>query len=133
MGNRAVITASKNKTRGVGIYVHWNGGPESILAFLEVAKSRGYRSPACDESYAIARLTGVLCEFFDDGLCVGVDYLSQLDCNNGDNGVYVIGGNWEIINRWGDGSDAQKDTSSFSEYQKEKYQGIINQLTTKKE
>jgi len=46
MGNRAVITASELQTVGVGIYLHWNGGPESVLAFLDVARERGFRDPA---------------------------------------------------------------------------------------
>ncbi len=37
MGNRAVITASKSKDSGLGIYLHWNGGIESVVAFLDVA------------------------------------------------------------------------------------------------
>jgi hypothetical protein len=40
MGNRAVISFSEAKT-ATGIYLHWNGGPESILAFLDAAKKLG--------------------------------------------------------------------------------------------
>ena len=34
MGNRAVLEFKD----GTGIYLHWNGGPESVLAFLDAAK-----------------------------------------------------------------------------------------------
>lgn len=108
MGNRAVITCSKSKTTGVGIYVHWNGGEESVLEFLKTCKAKGFRSPAEDESYAMARLTQVICDFFgDDGLSCGIGQLRELDCDNWDNGVYVIGGDWEIVGRWGKGSPAK--------------------------
>lgn len=106
MGNRAVITASKSKTAGIGIYVHWNGGPESVLAFLDECRARGYRDPGADESYAMARLCGLICEFFGGGDSVGLGPLRELDCDNYDNGVYVIGEDWKVTARWGKGSTA---------------------------
>ena len=106
MGNRAVITASKLKDSGLGIYLHWNGGIESVVAFLDVAKFMRYRSPDQDESYGMARLCGLIFNFVgvrgDTG--IGINDLSKLDCDNYDNGVFVIGGDWEIIDRWGHGS-----------------------------
>ena len=39
MGNRAVITFSGSRSTGVGIYLHWNGGLESVLAFLDAVRS----------------------------------------------------------------------------------------------
>lgn len=130
MGNRAVITTSTSKTEGLGIYLHWNGGLESVLAFLDVARERGYRDPAADESYALARLTGVLHEFFGtaDSLNIGINTLERLDCDNWDNGVYVIGENWEIIDRWGEGSNPEKTVAALSVRQLEKYYGIKEQL-----
>ena len=82
MGNRAVITASTTKTTGVGIYVHWNGGLESVLAFLHVAKERGYRDPTYDPAYGMARLCGLICEFLDlkSDTGVGIGQLKELDC-----------------------------------------------------
>ena len=36
MGNRAVITTEKNfENNGVGVYLHWNGGYDSVSAFLK--------------------------------------------------------------------------------------------------
>jgi len=127
MGNRAVITASESKTKGVGIYLHWNGGPESIAAFLQVCKDREYRSPGSDQSYAMARLTGVIHEFFDGGLSVGLGDISNLDTDNFDNGVYVIGGDWEVTGRWGEGS-RQNDCNpeTFDGFQKEYLEEIPN-------
>lgn len=131
MGNRAVITASTTKTTGVGIYVHWNGGLESVLAFLHVAKERGYRDPAYDTTYGMARLCGLICEFFDlkSSTCVGIGQLKELDCDNGDNGVYVIGADWTIKSRWGGGSDPSKTLESLSAQERKQYDSIVKQLT----
>lgn len=135
MGNRAVITTSTSKTEGLGIYLHWNGGLESVLAFLDVARERGYHDPAADESYAMARLTGVLHEFFGpaDTLNLGIGTLDRLDCDNWDNGVFVIGKGWEIVDRWGEGSNKEKTVAALSVRQLEKYEGIKAQLTAVKE
>lgn len=131
MGNRAVITASTAKTTGVGIYVHYNGGLESVLAFLHVAKERGYRDPA----YGMARLCGLICEFFGlkSSTCVGIGQLKELDCDNGDNGVYVIGAGWTIKSRWGSGSRQEKTLESLTTAQREKYDTIVKQLTEESE
>lgn len=76
MGNRAIIIPNA-PTEGkpvAGIYVHWNGGVESVLAFCEVCKQRGYWSPEYDDMYAMARLCGVIHEFFGitDGTSLGI-------------------------------------------------------------
>lgn len=133
MGNRAVITASDSKTNGVGIYVHWNGGLESVLAFLDVARERGYRDPSSDESYGMARLCGLMHEFFGvkESDSLGFGQLTNLDCDNGDNGVYVIGKDWTVVDRWGKGSSKDFDTSLFNKRQLEQYNEIKNELLKK--
>lgn len=124
MGNRAVVTFanmadvepylvkdSVDDGRGVsgfvganphkiGIYLHWNGGNDSITAFCEACRRLEFRGPVSD-CYGVARFVQVVANFFGgtDGLSVGVDTLSHLDCNNGDNGVYVINDTWEVIGR----------------------------------
>ena len=135
MGNRAVITASTAKTTGVGIYVHWNGGLESVLAFLHVAKERGYRDPTNDPTYAMARLCGLICEFFDlkSSISVGIGQLKELDCDNRDNGVYVIGAGWTIKSRWGDGSNLSKTLESLTTAQRKQYDTTVKQLTEESE
>jgi len=102
MGNRAVITLKPHEGKSydnqIGIYVHWNGGRDSIEAFLTYCKLRGFRSPSSD-SYGFARLTQVIANFFGgDGLSIGVDVCKHLDCHNYDNGVYLIK-DWEIVGR----------------------------------
>lgn len=56
MGNRAII---KGKNQALGVYVHWNGGYDSVNAFCTYCKLKGYRSPETD-SYGIARLAQVI-------------------------------------------------------------------------
>ena len=98
MGNRAVITTKRNfENNGVGIYLHWNGGRDSVEAFLTYAKLRGFRPPDQD-SYGWARLCQVIGNFFGGGLSLGIDTVDKLDCDNYDNGTYIIEG-WEIVGR----------------------------------
>lgn len=99
MGNRAVITYAPYNENNAGIYVHWNGGRASVEAFLQACNELGYRDPASDPSYAMARLTQVISAFFPDGLSVGIGAVKQLDQHNYDNGVYVIGQDWQIVER----------------------------------
>lgn len=133
MGNRAVITASTSHTKGIGIYLHWNGGIESVQAFLDVAKARGFRDPTYDESYGMARLCGLIHEFFgvDQDTSLGIGTLEQLDCDNYDNGVFVIGKGWAITERWGKGSQVFTPGAVDMARANEQYKGIVEQLTLK--
>ena len=101
MGNRAVITASKSKnvknSKNIGVYLHWNGGRDSVEAFLTYCEFKEYRSPS-DDNYGWARLCQVLGNFFGGTESLGVDNCCNLDCDNGDNGVYIIEG-WRIVGR----------------------------------
>lgn len=99
MGNRAVITTKGAFcSNGIGIYLHWNGGRDSVEAFLAYCRLKGYRSPDSD-SYGMARLAQVIGNFFGGTTSVGVGLIHELDCDNGDNGTYIIGNDWEIIGR----------------------------------
>ena len=98
MGNRAVIATKESwRNGGVGIYLHWNGGRDSVEAFLKYCDLKGYRSPSND-CYGWARLCQVIGNFFGGNTSVGIDTLWHLDCDNYDNGVYIIDG-WEIVDR----------------------------------
>ena len=94
MGNRAVITTSK---KDLGLYLHWNGGKDSIEAFLKYCELQQYRPPEVS-SYGFARLCQVIGNFFGGILSLGIDNYYKLDADNGDNGVYIIK-NWHIIGR----------------------------------
>ena len=78
MGNRAVITTKENfENNGVGIYLHWNGGRDSVEAFLKYCELKGYRAPSEDD-YGWAYLCGVITNFFEDGLSIGIDTIDVL-------------------------------------------------------
>lgn len=94
MGNRAVITTSK---KDLGLYLHWNGGRDSIEAFLKYCELQQYRTPE-ESSYGFARLCQVIGNYFGGTLSLGIDNYYKLDNDNGDNGVYIIK-NWNIIGR----------------------------------
>ena len=99
MGNRAVITTEQNfENNGLGIYLHWNGGRDSVRTFLEYCRLRGFRTPDEDD-YGWARMCQVIGNFLGaDGLSLGINTVDRLDTDNGDNGVYLIKG-WEIVGR----------------------------------
>jgi hypothetical protein len=96
MGNRAVVTV---KGSTMGVYLHWNGGLESITAFLRAAKDLGVREPTGDTSYFYARFVQIASNFFGGTASIGVESLKKLDCDNGDNGLYVVGADFEIVDR----------------------------------
>lgn len=104
MGNRAYIAFENNP---IHIYVHWNGGLESIKAFCDVAKERGFRNPTGDPTYAMARLVGLIHEFFGvtDSTSLGLCTFASEDAEKdsvvfADNGKYIIGKDWQIIRHY---------------------------------
>lgn len=111
MGNRAVITASNAAdvaaSKDIGVYLHWNGGYDSVRAFLKYCDLKGYRPPDCD-NYGWARLCQVIGNFFGGSTSVGIDTCDRLDCDNGDNGVFIIKG-WEIVGRQYYDCDEEQD------------------------
>lgn len=133
MGNRAVITASTSKTKGTGIYLHWNGGIESVLAFFDVARMIKYRSPGSDGSYAMGRLCGLICLALDirADTGVGIGSLTELDCNNYDNGVYVVGDNWELVDRWGEGSEPVTPQAIADARASTAYQQLVDHIISR--
>lgn len=116
MGNRAVITASKAEdvahSKDIGIYVHWNGGYDYIEAWLTYCKIKNYRKPT-EDNYGWARLCTVIGNCFDAGLSVGIDTCDHLDCDNYDNGTYIIDG-WDIVGRKYFSGDEQKDQNLYN-------------------
>ena len=101
MGNRATITAAPFDRKNVAIYVHWNGGRASVEAFCKAAKELGYRDPAGDPAYGMARLTGLIATFFgiDDSLSLGIGTVDGLIEAGDDQGCWVIGAGWKIKER----------------------------------
>lgn len=103
MGNRAIITIDvKPKERNylprLGVYLHWNGGRDSVEAFLEYCRLKNYRSPEKD-CYGWARFAQVISNFFGGSNSIGIDIVSRLPSGRYcDNGVYFIR-NWKITKR----------------------------------
>lgn len=91
MGNRAFIT---DETRKVGVYLHWNGGRDSVEAFLEYCRRKGCSGFGQDTPYAMARLVQVVANFFGGTSSIGI---STNPCYS-DNGVYIVRG-WDIVGR----------------------------------
>ena len=114
MGNRAVIVRRCDvlpgmitdgieplgrtiKEDALGVYLHWCGGLNDVTAFLTYCKAAGYRKPE-DDCYGWAYLCKVIGNYFNDGLSLGIDLASHLDCNNGDNGTYLME-DWEVVGK----------------------------------
>ena len=100
MGNRAVITIKEDNTPKEdwrSLYLHWNGGRDSVEPLLHVAKLYGVRCQA-DPSYAIARLSQIMGNYFGGTYSVGVGTYKQYELFDIDNGVYVVQ-DWEIVDR----------------------------------
>lgn len=96
MGNRAVITDVEKK---IGVYLHWNGGRDTIEPLLAYCNLKGYRDPIDDPCYSLARFTQVAANFLGGINSIGVGLFSELDTDNYDNGTYVIGEDWKIVDR----------------------------------
>ena len=93
MGNRAVVKPYNNH---IGVYLHWNGGPESIDAFLTYCKLKKFRE--FEDAYGLARFCQVVGNFFGGELSLGIeeafekkDYIGSLD-----NGIYEVRG-WDVV------------------------------------
>ena len=122
MGNRAIITTEPYKPSNVGIYVHWNGGQESVEAFLAVAKDLDVRSPAGDTDYAMARLAQIIANFFGGTLSIGVGKVADMD--SGDNGIYTIGRDWKLVQCK---AKYAAKLGALSQFQKEKLHAVYDE------
>ena len=102
MGNRAVVVWTDEQGNytddSTGIYLHWNGGRDSIEAFLAYCEMCGYESPT-EDPVGFKRFAKVVSGFFGSSpTTVETAPISQLDTDNYDNGMYVCRG-WDIIGR----------------------------------
>ena len=103
MGNRGVICTQKAfENNGIGVYGHWQMGMDSIKPLLVYLKIRGISGPTDEypaEGYS--RLIQVMNNF-----CGGdgngnylIGNVDSLDCDNYDNGVYIVDDKWNIVGR----------------------------------
>ncbi|MBA2124910.1 hypothetical protein DLM45_01550 [Hyphomicrobium methylovorum] len=89
MGNRCILTLENDKgeQHPVALYLHWNGGLESVLAFIQYTWDTYPRGHG-DLFTFHARLCQVLGNFFPDGMCLYGHPLENADgwaegCDNG--------------------------------------------------
>lgn len=108
MGNRAIVLFAEHKMkkrdRHIGVYVHWNGGSESIYAFVKALAcyrlsqfeggAHGAFLGAGSLSLRFAQMVG---NFFSEGgasfgtCCIEANPGVPLKCGvDTDNGVYVV-------------------------------------------
>lgn len=68
MGNTAIIKFEDyRRTSQTEVYLHWNGGPESVVAFLDYTKQHVRLG-----DYFIARFVQVIGNFFGGDVSLGV-------------------------------------------------------------
>ena len=101
MGNRCLIAfkekeSTKKKEEVPCIYLHWNGGRDSVEAFLDATRRLGVRKN--DPSYSMARLTQIIANFLGGTLSIGISNVGDWELNFLDNGVYWVDG-LEIYDR----------------------------------
>lgn len=101
MGNRCMIVPKGDEN--IAVYLHWNGGVDSVTAFLKYCKLKRYEDFGGDQAhgYGIARFVQVVSNYFGGGLSIGIVSIPedlQKQAEWLDNGIYIIDG-WEISNR----------------------------------
>jgi hypothetical protein len=142
MGNRAIVVFTDGKDVSAQVYLHWNGGPESIYAFLEECDRRKIRGTS-DLSYCAARFCHVVGDFFDQdkttstslGLFSSPKTLAQYkrtEVKNNpadDNGIFLVSGEpgeWTVeryhCDRWWDVSEVSQEKTTA--LQEERYHAI---------
>lgn len=129
MGNRAVI-AFGTKPESPAVYVHWNGGWESITAFLEVASEWGYAG-LLDVNKQAEGVASIIQNFFGETTKVDVGVLEELDTDNWDNGTYYVkakeGAFW-IVERSGKVNGVVPKDYSILPFSQEYYEGVLEEV-----
>ena len=95
MGNRAVINMVDSD---VAIYLHWNGGRDTVEAVLEVAKEYGLAGDNAGMNDLYKMFHNMLADDMAETAYVGTipEYNGSA---KGDNGVYIIDKSFNIIDR----------------------------------
>lgn len=97
MGNRAVLTKDQSFNSPC-IYFHWNGGRDSVRAFLKVAKAMGFKNDTPEQWDEFAQF---LAKYFfncEVGRTIYREPYGRAD-KTSDNGTYIVDENWKIIGR----------------------------------
>jgi len=99
MGNRAMISFKEDgqdKQLAPSIYLHWQGGRDSVEAFLAASQTLGIRGN--DATYCIGRMAQVIGNALGGTLSLGVGCYGNFGTEWLDHGVYWIK-DWEIVDR----------------------------------
>lgn len=140
MGNRASIVLVEKTDKGMinspAIYIHWNGGPESVYAFLQELDNRQCRKS--DLAYETARLIHIIGDFFDieniTTLSLGISNFDGEDYRTldpGNNGVYIYNRKDDNMKRLVYGKmmkQAEVEAERRAAMESEQYKGILEML-----
>lgn len=104
MTERAVIAfegADKNSTL-TGVELDIGGDIDTVEKILGYCHQRGHCAPDTDPELAMTWLVYESVNKFiaytgASHMPVRVGQCKDLDCDNGDNGMYIIGDNWSIV------------------------------------
>ena len=111
MGNRAVITRSLDDN-APAIYLHWNGGRDSVEGFLKVAQYLAFQNDTAEDWDEFAEFLST--NFFNDRSIYHYrETYGRSDSDNGDNGTYVVDENWNITSRHFNENQEQWNIDSF--------------------
>jgi hypothetical protein len=103
MGNRGnVVFVDAQGEISPAVYLHWNGGPDSVYAFLSELVAR---DPRKDASYSAARFVQVVGDFFGTGSMLSLGIVNgpakltkvaiqKVMTDLSDNGLYVVTWNY---------------------------------------
>lgn len=118
MGNRAVIVFGDNHD-APALYLHWNGGPESVLAFLKAAELLQVRDPADSDGHAPARLAQIIGNFLGGTLSLAAGTRrAWRGAASWDNGVYTVGAGFKITHRDKPGARTVEELTTAEHLQK---------------
>lgn len=101
MGNRAVLTFSTGRAAPC-VYLHWNGGRDSVEGFLSAARYLGLRHKGDDPAATMDALAEMIARHFfgyDVGMTVYRLRYDEADTDNGDNGTYLLNADMRIAGR----------------------------------
>jgi hypothetical protein len=124
MGNRGVIcTREAFENNGIGIYGHWQMGMDSIKPMFAYMKLRNISGPREGENSEYSKTTGyadfvwIFGNFANSAgySNFSIDCIGNLDCDNYDNGVYIIDEDWNIMGREHFDGEEQ-DSYDFKEF-----------------
>ena len=127
MGNRAVVIYKSDPT--TAIYLHWNGGPETVLALIEDAKQQ-----VTEDRGAVAFVQSAANYTRFDGLSLYIESDVSADVDNGDNGTYYVGEGHTVTRRHvPDHSSKACTADELSPHDREKYDRVLAHCAANRE